>query len=93
MRKGLTVKSTAQEFKNAFHFSLGGDEPARRVILEFSPSKSSNKEGFIYSNPKHFGLSHLGKHFKELEHSPSKSKSSLEGLGITIEDNGYFVVG
>jgi hypothetical protein len=33
MRKELAVKSATQEFKNAFHFSLGEGEPSRRVTL------------------------------------------------------------
>jgi hypothetical protein len=91
MRQEVTVNSATQEFKNAFHFSLGEREPARRATLQFSPYRGTNKEGFIYSNHKHFGLSHLRKHFKEME-TPSKSKSP-EWLGITIKDSGYSVVG
>jgi hypothetical protein len=39
-----------------------------------------------------FGPSPLARHFKDTALSSSKSKSSLEGLGITVDDSGNFLV-
>jgi hypothetical protein len=39
-----------------------------------------------------FGFSPLGKHFKDIDISNSKSKSSLDGIGITVDDYGHLLI-
>lgn len=37
-------------------------------------------------------MSPLSKHFKDIDLSPNKSKSSLDGFGITVDDSGHLLI-
>lgn len=39
-----------------------------------------------------FGQSSLSRHFKDIELTANKSKSLLEGFGITIDDHGHLIL-
>jgi hypothetical protein len=60
--------------------------------LEFSPHKGGKKEGEGHVHASLFGLSNISRHFKDMEQINNKSRSSLEGLGITVDDYGHLII-
>nr|BAJ99697.1 predicted protein [Hordeum vulgare subsp. vulgare] len=59
-----------------------------KAAVKFEISPQMGKK----DSQSHFGISSMGQHFKDIDLSPARSKSSLDGFGITVEDSGHLLI-